>query len=1097
MSKRACFGVGTRAHCLFARHSANSASSISSVPNSQGICTSLQAQHPALDSGNNHGNSAPQTENATDLAKAPKWGAFRQNADGEEKDESQDKLADKSTWGAMKSSGEVEYDQFQIHTAVAPSIRKLDRSMQYRQAPVLDDPRYRPQRPGMPLVQSMQKYSADNSRSRYQEYESTNGRRSGLAANRDTRPARSTIYRRLVFEERPKADEEESSSRNKTLVASTKQWGNHLRPRATASGHIINEREEVGAKRSGADEVTKEINASSEHIPSKPIPEFTTDSVGFQGDNHSNLAASLVGETIATPFKDDATRIEAHATPAPTIDPTIDAEDLLKMRRRAERFKSLEGSEDQSLPKVKRTFHPHQNSRRDVGEIRPGRGLHRIRARRSNNYDEDDDDDSFGEPNSSSMKPARRSKKLRNALARSSHSEYVDHVGSEQAQVRRRKRDLKEQKHQARAALTKAAKISKPVPIEIPPFLSIQNLAALLKVRPEDFIHKVEELGFKNVSMDHVINAENAGLIAMEYNYEPIIPSDHNQDLKPREKTADESNLHQRPPIVTIMGHVDHGKTTLLDYLRHSAVAASEHGGITQHIGAFSVPLQSHGNRLITFLDTPGHAAFLNMRQRGANVTDIVVLVVAADDSVKPQTVEAIKHAKAAGVQIVVAITKVDKEEADLQKVKQDLMVHEVEVEDFGGDIQAVETSGKTGQGVAALEEAILALADVLDVRAEIDGSVEGWILEAASKRAGRAATVLVRRGTLRPGNILVAGKTWARARALRNEVGIAIAEVPPGTPVEVDGWRDQPVAGDEVLEAPSEQRAAAVVDYRCAREQRLKASMEVETINESRKLDNERKIREKEAVAEAEAVLQNDANATRKERMEARKAAIIEVNKAMQTDPDGSHTELYFVIKADVSGSAEAVAAAIKSLPLGNLPVKVTILRCAVGTLSENDIALVAAAPEGQRFILNFGQDIAPSAFPLVEKSGVTVIDANIIYKVIDNVRERIEDCLPPIVTSRVVGEAELLQAFDIKGERRASMRVAGCRVTNGMILRSSRARVYRGGVGSEGSIVFDGKFILIYNVITANVGVKESLHHSNPTKKTSVKCAKELSAD
>src|SRR5690349_20152751 len=218
-----------------------------------------------------------------------------------------------------------------------------------------------------------------------------------------------------------------------------------------------------------------------------------------------------------------------------------------------------------------------------------------------------------------------------------------------------------------------------------------------------------------------------------------------------------------RPSVVTIMGHVDHGKTTILDYLRKSSVAAGEAGGITQHIGAFSVPMPS--GKVITFLDTPGHAAFLNMRQRGANVTDIVVLVVAADDSVKPQTIEAINHAKGARVPIIVAINKIDKPEANIERVKQDLARHGVEIEDFGGDTQVVCVSGKTGTGMDELEEAALTLSDVLDMRADTKGAAEGWILEASIKSMGKVATVLVRCGTMRPGDFIVAGKTWARIR--------------------------------------------------------------------------------------------------------------------------------------------------------------------------------------------------------------------------------------------------------------------------------------------------------------------------------------------
>lgn len=251
------------------------------------------------------------------------------------------------------------------------------------------------------------------------------------------------------------------------------------------------------------------------------------------------------------------------------------------------------------------------------------------------------------------------------------------------------------------------------------------------------------------------------------------------------------------------MGHVDHGKTTILDWLRKSSIVDTEHGGITQHIGAFSVTMPS--GKIITFLDTPGHSAFLSMRERGANVTDIVILVVAADDSVMPQTVEAIKHAKAANVPMIVAINKVDKEGSNVEKVKDDLGRVGVLAEDIGGDTQVVLVSGKKGQGMDELEEAAVTLSEVLDLRAEDDGPCEGWVLEAGTKKRGKVATVLVRRGTLRPGNVIVAGGTWAKVRNLTNEHGAEVASAPPGTPVIVDGWKDQPLAGDLVIQAISE----------------------------------------------------------------------------------------------------------------------------------------------------------------------------------------------------------------------------------------------------------------------------------------------------
>ncbi|THZ69967.1 initiation factor 2, partial [Aureobasidium pullulans] len=411
---------------------------------------------------------------------------------------------------------------------------------------------------------------------------------------------------------------------------------------------------------------------------------------------------------------------------------------------------------------------------------------------------------------------------------------------NERKKARQAKKD-KAAKEAARQAARQVRRAEAMTPINLPEFVSVSKLAQLTNVTYQEMAEKMGELGFENTSHDHVLGAEEAGLIAMEYNFDPTLGAQdkaeaEERDLKPlpEPEAEDKEFLPVRPPVVAIMGHVDHGKTTILDYLRKSSIAATEHGGITQHIGAFSVALSS--GKTITFLDTPGHAAFLEMRKRGATVTDIIILVVAADDSVKPQTIEAIKHAQSANVPIIVAVNKIDKEEANVDRVKQDLARHGVEIEDFGGETQVVPVSGKTGQGIDELEDAAVTLSEILDHRADTEGQVEGWVLEATTKKAGRVATVLVRRGTIKPGTIIVAGKTWARVRSLRNEAGVTQMSAGPGTPVEVDGWRDQPSAGDEVLQAPNEQKAADVVAFRDELEERIRMAEDMEKINTQRR---------------------------------------------------------------------------------------------------------------------------------------------------------------------------------------------------------------------------------------------------------------------
>ncbi|KAF7122989.1 hypothetical protein CNMCM5793_001165 [Aspergillus hiratsukae] len=588
---------------------------------------------------------------------------------------------------------------------------------------------------------------------------------------------------------------------------------------------------------------------------------------------------------------------------------------------------------------------------------------------------------------------------------------------------RRRREERKRQKKEK--ARQKELEAAAPSPLYLPEFISVSNLADVIGVRPAQFVRRMEEMGFEDVSYSHILDAETAGLIASEYNFEPIFETD-DQDLVAAPEPEDKSILPPRPPVVTIMGHVDHGKTTILDWLRKSSVAASEHGGITQHIGAFSVAMPS--GKTITFLDTPGHAAFLDMRRRGANVTDIVVLVVAADDSVKPQTIEAIKHATESNVPIIVAISKIDKEGINPEKVKQDLSVHGVHVEDYGGDVQAIGVSGKSGQGMLELEEAIVTLSEVLDHRADKDGAVEGWVIEATTKSYGRVATALIRRGTLRPGDIIVAGTTWARVRTLRNEAGVAVPEATPGMPVEIDGWREQPTAGTEILQAEDEQHAKDVVEYRQEKSETLKLSEDTSAINEARREQQEKRRQEENEGAEALAGEQNASGL-----------------KAV-----------HFIIKADVGGSAEAVLNSVTAI--GNNEVYANVLRSEVGPISEFDIEHAATASGN---IISFNMPIDPAMSRMAELRGVRIMNHNIIYKLMDEVKATLSEHLAPTVTQRVTGEAEVGQIFEITVKGREKVAIAGCKVRNGVVNRARKVRVLRGQ-----DTIYDGSIASLKNV-------------------------------
>ncbi|KAL8808400.1 MAG: hypothetical protein Q9200_004302 [Gallowayella weberi] len=611
--------------------------------------------------------------------------------------------------------------------------------------------------------------------------------------------------------------------------------------------------------------------------------------------------------------------------------------------------------------------------------------------------------------------------------------EEDDYDDEELYEIRQRRRERrKKEKAVQKGALP-------PKPIFLPEYISVGNLARVLRVRVEDFSEKLQSLGFEETNHDHVLDSEVAGLIAAEFNFESIVDTvSESQDLQARPPAEDKSLLPSRPPIVTIMGHVDHGKTTLLDYLRKSSVAASEHGGITQHIGAFSVPMT--GGRQITFLDTPGHAAFLSMRQRGANVTDIVILVVAADDSVKPQTVEAIKHAQAAKVPMIVAINKIDKEDKNIDRVKQDLARYNVEIEDFGGDTQTVCVSGKTGQGIDELEDAVVALADLLDMRAETGGQAEGWVIEATTKKAGRVATVLVKRGTMRRGDIIVAGSTWAKVRTLKNETGAQVTHAGPGIPVEVGGWKDQPIAGDEVLQAESEQQAKSAVAFRVAEAEKVQMATDMSAVNETRRLEQEKR----EAVE-----LDSTTDTTSPTRVAP------ETPSSAAPAQDATIT-LPLLLKADVSGSIEACLNAITAL--GTPTIFPQILRSAVGPISESDISL--AASSGAQ-IVNFNQTTTGEMVRLAERENVRLVEENVIYRLMDLVRGALEMLLPPKIEVKVLGEAEVAKGFQIGIGGRKKMWIAGCRIRNGVVGRNGKVRVFRGG-----EMVFEGQLSSLKNL-------------------------------
>ncbi|CAI5771344.1 translation initiation factor IF-2, mitochondrial [Podarcis lilfordi] len=493
---------------------------------------------------------------------------------------------------------------------------------------------------------------------------------------------------------------------------------------------------------------------------------------------------------------------------------------------------------------------------------------------------------------------------------------------------------------------------------------------------------------------------------------------------------ADPASLTPRPPVVTILGHVDHGKTTLLDTLRKTQVAAMEAGGITQHIGAFLVRLPS--GEKITFLDTPGHAAFSAMRARGTHVTDIVILVVAAEDGVMKQTVESIQHAKNAKVPIIVAINKCDKPEANPDRVKKELLAHNVVCEEYGGDVQAVHVSALKGDNLMALAEATVALAEVLELKADSTGPVEGTIIESRTdKGKGPVTTAIIQRGTLRKGCILVAGKSWAKVRMMFDENGKAMEVSPPSMPVEIVGWKEVPSAGEEILEVESEQRAREVVEWRSYAEQQEKAKKDLEVIEVKQKEHRDAYKKDREGME----------NMSWKQR----RAAVYKSKKhllAIRPKEKGESDKnvLHIIIKGDVDGSVEAILNILDTYDADE-ECELDVVHCGIGDISENDINL---AETFKGVVYGFNVDANKPIQQLAAKKGIKLKMHKIIYRLVEDLQAELSSTLPCSLEEHVLGKAVVLAIFDVTVGK-STVPVAGCRVQKGQLDRKMKFKLIR----------------------------------------------------
>lgn len=580
--------------------------------------------------------------------------------------------------------------------------------------------------------------------------------------------------------------------------------------------------------------------------------------------------------------------------------------------------------------------------------------------------------------------------KLKETMQKMQSSETV---GSRRQKRRRQRKEEREEEEQLQAELEELENEI----IEVTEFITASDLADIMDVRTNEIITTCMNLGMM-VSINQRLDASTIELVAEEFGFEvEFVDADEAIEEIELEEDAPE-DLEPRAPIITVMGHVDHGKTSLLDYIRKAQVAEGEAGGITQHVGAYEI--QTEDGRNITFLDTPGHEAFTAMRSRGAQATDIVILVVAADDAVMPQTIEAINHAKAAGVSIIVAINKIDKEGANPEKIKQQLAEQDVIVEEYGGDKQSAEVSAKTGEGIPELLEKVLIESELMELKANPNRRADGVVLEArVDKGKGIVANILVQNGTLKIGDPFVAGPCFGRVRAMENEHGERVEKAGPSQPVQLTGFDDIPQAGDKMVVTEDEKTAKEIAGQRqqIRREQELRRTKHLTLDDLSRRM------------------------------------ALGEVS------------ELNIIIKADVDGSIEALSGALQKISTDE--VSVNIIHTGAGAITESDV-LLASASDG--IIIGFQVRPTANARKVAEQEEIDIRLFSVIYDAVDEVKDAMEGLLSPDISEKLVGNAEVREIFKVSKVGT----IAGCYVTDGKIIRNNPVRVVRDGV-----VIFDGE--------------------------------------
>ena len=777
-----------------------------------------------------------------------------------------------------------------------------------------------------------------------------------------------------------------------------------------------NKGKKLGLSRPGKLELKKtvktgQVRQSFSHGRSKMVTvevrkkrTFAPDAGGHMTEVTGELEQQVEEQTLEV-FKTPISETVEQAV-APSGGPSLTVEEKAARARALEDAKKTEGaallepapsetddaSEDEKTKRAEKEKARLADEKEEHRREEQAKAAAAVAAAKLEALEGDDEGESKGRAKRGPSREGRRPPQIRRTeqRRRSGKLTIAEALGDNEERTRSLasiKRAREKEKQQQQQLLSEGQKVIREV--VIPESITVQELSNRMAERAADVIKALMKMDVM-ATINQTIDADTAELLVAEFGHQLKRVSEADVELGLKGEEDKDSALVSQAPIVKVMGHVNHGKTSLLDALRDTDVAANEAGGITQHIGAYQVAMSSGAK--ITFIDTPGHEAFTDMRARGASVTDIVVLCVAADDGVMPQTVEAIDHAKAAEVPIIVAINKIDKPEADANRVSNELLQHEMVVEEMGGDILAVEVSATEKTNLDKLEEVILLQTELLDLKSNPDRPAEGIVVESKIEQSrGSVATVLVQRGTLRIGDIFVAGSELGRVRAMVDSHGENIEEAGPSVPVEVLGLNGTPAAGDEVAVVENEARAREVVDFR------------------------QRRRRDEKAAAGARGTLE----------------------QMFEKIKEGNEVQaLPAVIKGDVHGSVEAILGALDKLATEE--VKVQVLHSAVGGITESDVTLSKASGA---LIIGFNVRANPQAREMARRENIEIRYYSVIYDLIDDLKKALSGMLAPTIKENLLGYAEIREVFNVSKVGK----IAGCMVTEGMVKRGARVRLVR----------------------------------------------------